>query len=58
MLRSVMLLCVLRRGQSDVVWFAASTLCRYDVKKGFSFLESGCYLFYKWMCMWGAVTFV
>ena len=26
--------CMLQRRQSGVVWFAASTLCRYDVKKG------------------------
>ena len=25
--------CLLQRGQSGVVWFKASTLCRYDVRK-------------------------
>ena len=26
--------CMLQRGQSGVMWFDASTLCRYDVRKG------------------------
>ena len=34
--------CVLQRGQSGVVWFAASTLCRYNVtvRKGDLFVLS------------------
>ena len=33
--------CMLQRGQSDVVWFEASTLCRYDdVRKGDLFVLS------------------
>ena len=26
--------CVLQRGQSGIVWFEASTLCGYNVRKG------------------------
>ena len=33
-------LCMLQRGQSGVVWFEASTLCRYDVRKGDLFVLS------------------
>ena len=32
--------CMLQRGHSGVVWFEASTLCRYDVKKGDLFVLS------------------
>ena len=32
--------CMLQGGQSDVVWFAASTLYRYDVRKGDLFVPS------------------
>ena len=32
--RVVLCYCVLQRGQSGVVWFEESTLCRYDVRKG------------------------
>ena len=32
--------CMLQRGQSGVVWFEASTLCRYDARKGDLFVLS------------------
>ena len=32
--------CMLQRGQSGVVWFVTSTLCRYDVRKGDLFVLS------------------
>ena len=32
--------CMLQRKQSGVVWFEASTLCRYDVRKGDLFVLS------------------
>ena len=32
--------CMLQRGQSGVVWFEASTLYRYDVRKGDLFVLS------------------
>ena len=32
--------CMLQRGQSGVVWFETSTLCRYDVRKGDLFVLS------------------
>ena len=32
--------CMLQRGQSGVVWFDASTLCRYYVRKGDLFVLS------------------
>ena len=32
--------CMLQRGQSGVMWFAASTVCRYDVRKGDLFVLS------------------
>ena len=32
--------CMLQRGQSGDVWFDASTLCRYDVRKGDLFVLS------------------
>ena len=31
---------MLQRGQSGVVWFIASTLCRYDIRKGDLFVLS------------------